>query len=264
MKTPDSQSQLEQLRAEHQALQAEKVQLEAQAQALLREKARLEAQLALKEGLEGQLREALLEIAELKRQLFGHGSEQLTQEEEGQLAEVAGDLEEQAQREPPLSREVLEDQDQERPQGERQRRRRHPLPEHLERQTVVPQPESLSPCEQCGAVPERIGEEVSEELEYVPAKLIVQRTVRPKYACRCGCAGVQVALLPTRLLPQRKLGVGLAVYVLLARFDDHIAYYTLEPQISSGAQGWRSACDQFYRKVPQALCDRASSPGPDA
>lgn len=51
---------------------------------------------------------------------------------------------------------------------------------------------------------------------------------RAKYACRCGCGGVLVAPLPPRLLPQSKLGLGLAVYLLLARFDDHVAYYTLE------------------------------------
>ncbi|MBM3824721.1 MAG: DUF4338 domain-containing protein, partial [Verrucomicrobia bacterium] len=43
---------------------------------------------------------------------------------------------------------------------------------------------------------------------------------RAKYACRCGCGGVLVAPLPPRLLPQSKLGLGLAVYLLLARFDD--------------------------------------------
>lgn len=232
MKPSDPQSQLERLRAEHRALQAEKERLQAQAQALRQEKARLESELARKEGLEGQLQQALLEIAELKRQLFGEKSERLTTDEEGQLAEVAGDLQDQAQREPPVSDEVLEDQDsgedKERPKGQRRRRRRHPLPEHLERQTVVLEPESLTPCANCGGTPERIGEEASEELEYVPAKLIVRRTVRPKYACRCGCAGVQVAPLPPRLLPQSKLGVALAVHLLLARFDDHIAYYTLE------------------------------------
>ena len=232
MKPADPQSQLKRLLAEHRALQAEKDQLQAQAQALRQEKVRLEAELALKEGLEEQLRQALWEIAELKRQLFGQRSERLTDEEEGQLAEVAGDLHDQAQREPPVSDEVLEDQDagqdKERPKSQRRRRRRHPLPEHLERQTVVIQPASLTPCEHCGGAPECIGEEASEELEYVPAKLVVRRTVRPKYACRCGGAGVQVAPLPPRLLPQSKLGVALAVYLLLARFDDHIAYYTLE------------------------------------
>ena len=55
--------------------------------------------------------------------------------------------------------------------------------------------------------------------------------MRPKYGqCRCGCGqtGVIIAPLPPRLVPQSKLGLGLAVYLLLSRFDDHVAYYTLE------------------------------------
>ena len=40
--------------------------------------------------------------------------------------------------------------------------------------------------------------------------------------------GVAIAPLPPRLLPQSKLGLGLAVHLLLSRFDDHLAYYTLE------------------------------------
>jgi transposase len=200
-------------------------QLEAQTAALQAEQARL---LALKDGLEAQLQEALCELAELKRQLFGEKSEKLTPEEEAQLAEVTADLQEQAQRDPPVSDEVLQDEPASEDPPQRPRRRRHPLPEHLERQTVVLEPEGLAPCEHCGCPPGRIGEEVSEELEYVPAKLVVRRTVRPKYACRCGGGTVQVAPLPPRLVPQSKLGLGLAVYLLLARFDDHVAYYTLE------------------------------------
>ncbi len=54
--------------------------------------------------------------------------------------------------------------------------------------------------------------------------------MRPKYAHACGCAAerVSIAPLPPRLVPQSKLGLGLAVYLLLSRFDDHVAYYTLE------------------------------------
>lgn len=214
----------------------ELAQLRARNRELEEQNARLQAELALKEGLEAQLQAALLELAELKRQLFGERSDQLTSEEEAQMAEVAADLQDQAEQEPPLSQEVLEGQaeqeseaaDKPKDAPQRQRRRRHPLPEHLERQTVVIQPEGLAPCEHCGRPLLSIGQEVSEELEYVPAKLIVRRTVRPKYACRCGCGGVQVAPLPARLVPQSKLGLGLAVYLLLARFDDHVAYYTLE------------------------------------
>jgi transposase len=231
VKPSDSQTELAQLQARNRALEAEKVRLELEAAELRAEHTRL---LTLQDGLETQLRQALLELAELKRQLFGERSDQLTPEEEGQLAEVAADLKEQLQRDPPVSDEVLADEAEEKsvskdsPQGRRPRRGRHPLPEHLERQTVVLEPEGLEPCEHCGRSPERIGEEVSEELEYVPAQLVVRRMVRPKYACRCGGGGVRIAPLPPRLLPQSKLGVALAVYLLLARFDDHVAYYTLE------------------------------------
>jgi transposase len=199
-------------------------QWERRYRALQEENTRLQAKLALKEGVEAQLRQALLELAELKRQLFGERSERLTDEEQAELAEVAGDLQEQAQRDPPAGMEVLEDQE----PAATPRRRRHPLPEHLERRTVVIEPEGLQPCVHCSRAPERIGEEVSEEWEYVPARLVVRRTVRPKYACRCGGGGVQIAPLPPRLVPQSKLGLGLAVHLLLARFDDHVAYYTLE------------------------------------
>jgi transposase len=227
MKPSDRASQLGQLRESYRVLEEENARLRAERTQLL----------TLREGLEAQLQEALLELAELKRQLFGERSDRLTPEEEAQMAEVAADLQEETEQEPPASDQVLEDQaepqseqaDQRKdaPKGKR-RRRRHPLPEHLERQTVVIEPEGLEPCQHCGRPPERIGEETSEELEYVPAKLLVRRTVRPKYACRCGCGGVRIAPLPPRLVPQSKLGLGLAVYLLLARFDDHVAYYTLE------------------------------------
>jgi transposase len=239
MKPTGDQSELARLQARNRALAAGKARLEAEAARLRSAHARLQAThrevVQLKEGLEAQLQEALCELAELKRQLFGETSEKLTPEEEAQWAEVAADLAEQAQRDPPASDDVLEDPaDSASDPGSapksprRKRRRRHPLPEHLERETGVIEPDRLEACAQCGRPPGRIGEEVTEELEYVPAKLVVRRTVRPKYACRCGGGGVQVAPLPPRLLPQSKLGLGLAVYLLLARFDDHVAYYTLE------------------------------------
>lgn len=213
-------------------------QLRARNRELEEANAQLQAQLVLKAGLEAQLQEALLELAELKRQIFGERSDRLTPEEEAQMAEVAADLQEEAAQESPLSDQVLADQDEQESEAggkpkdkakpPRRRPGRHPMPEHLERQTVVLEPEGLTPCEHCGQPPGCIGQEVSEELEYVPAKVIVRRTVRPKYACRCGCGGVRVAPLPPRLVPQSKLGLGLAVYLLLARFDDHVAYYTLE------------------------------------
>ena len=88
MKPADAHTELARLQARNQELEAERARLQAQADALREEMGRLQAQLVLKEGVEAQLREALLELAELKRQLFGETSEQLTPEEESQLAEV--------------------------------------------------------------------------------------------------------------------------------------------------------------------------------
>jgi len=245
LKPVEPPSEVARLQARNRVLEEAKARLEADTARLRSEQARLEAEAArlrsdqdqlrkLNEGLEAQLQAALLELAELKRRLFGEQSEKLTPEEETQLAEVAADLQEQLQRDPPASDDVLQDgEEEEDPAAEeapqhKRRGGRHPLPEHLERETIVLEPERLTPCERCGEVPGCFGEDVSEELDYVPAKVVVRRTVRRKYACRCGGGGVQVAPLPPRLLPQSKLGLALAVYLLLARFDDHVAYYTLE------------------------------------
>lgn len=190
----------------------------------------LQEQLAQKEQL---LAEARAYIAELRRQLFGPKADTLTAEQEEQLRQAAGDLQEQARRPPPVSQDVLEpdrpDPDKETLKAQR-RARRHPLPAvPLEVQQVVlePQHKVCGTCQQPGV---EIGREVTTEYEYVPAKLICKETVRPKYAHRCMCAAeaVSIAPLPPRLVPQSKLGLGLAVYLLLSRFDDHLAYYTLE------------------------------------
>jgi transposase len=180
--------------------------------------------------LEAQLAEAQAQIAELRRQLFGSKAEKLSPEQQAHLDELARDLQQEAQQPPPLSQEVLaeERRDQRRRRAER-RPVRHPVPPALETETVTLEPppkEKL--CSHCGREKQRIGEEVTEETDLIPAKLIRRRTVRPKYACRCGEAGVVIAPLPPRLIPQSKLGLGLSVHLLLARYDDHLAFYTLE------------------------------------
>jgi len=194
---------------ENAALRQENLTLQA-------EKARLEAELGEREA----------EIAELKRQLFGPKADRLTPEQEAQLVEVTQDLAEELERPVAVSAEVLEAKATPR----RPRRTRHPLPAHLEVQTTVLEPESRPVCPRCGEV-RCIGEEVTEEIDVIPARLIRRRIVRRKYACRCGDSGVRIAALPARLVPQSRLGLGLAVHLLLARFDDHLSYYTLERQL---------------------------------
>ena len=179
--------------------------------------------------LQDQLAEARTVIAELKHQLFGPKADKLSAEQEEQLKQLSGDVQEQAERPPPLSQEVLEPEPtpKDKAKPARPRRRRHPIPVQLEVQQVVLEPPDTS-CQRCHKDQRQIGQEVTTEYDYIPAKLICRETVRPKYACNCAEAGVTIAPLPARLVPQSKLGLGLAVYILLSRFDDHVAYYTLE------------------------------------
>ena len=109
------------------------------------------------------------------------------------------------------------------------RRQRKPrqIPVHLEVQTSVLEPTEAA-CEHCGRLGDKIGEEVSEQVDWIPARLIVRRTVRIKRRCQCGCGQIAIAPLPPRLLPGSKLGLGLAVFILLSKYDDHLALHTLE------------------------------------
>jgi len=220
----------DELQAAHQRLEAEAARLREEKDRLEKENVELRHKL---EESEQRLAEAEVRIAELKRELFGPKSDRLTPEQQEQLSRLNQDLEAEAQRPAAASDGILEDEEEEkkkkRSRATHRRRVRHPLPAHLETETVTIEPQ-IAPCPCCGKMPERIGEEVSEEIDFVPAKLIRRRTVRPKYACRCGEAGVAIAPLPARLIPQSRLGLGLAVHVVLARYDDHLSFYRLEQQ----------------------------------
>jgi transposase len=212
---------------------------------------------------EQELAEAQAIIAELKQQLFGSKAEKLTPEQEEKLQQLAGDLHEQAQRPPPLSQEVLDEaMEQERTEERKRsqkRRRRHLPPVELEKQTVVLQPEGQTVCPSTGKQRPEIGREVTTEYDFVPAKLIIRQIVRPKYgSCRSDCPhceGVAIAPLPPRLVPQSKLGLGLAVFILLSRFDDHVAYYTLERNFREryGAVIPRQQMVQWVEKIAHLL-----------
>lgn len=186
---------------------------------------------ALTEKYDEKLAAAEAQIAELKRELFGPKADKLTPEQQAQMDQLIEDMEADAQRPNPESDEALTDEEAGKKREPKERRRgvRHPLPANLETETITIEP-ALSPCACCGEVPHRIGEEVTEEIDFVPARLIRRRIVRPKHACRCGDSGVSIAPLPPRLIPQSKLGLGLAVYIVLARFDDHLSFYRLEQQ----------------------------------
>ena len=169
-------------------------------------------------------------IEQLKRMLFGPKSEKLTPEQESELGEVAGDLQEQVNRSATDSEDLMGEETGSEPKEDKPPRRRagrRPVPVDLEVITTVLEPADAA-CGHCGKLGDKIGEEVSEQVDLIPAKLVVRRTVRIKRACRCGCGGVAIPPLPAALVPGSRLGLGLAVFILLSKYDDHLALYTLE------------------------------------
>ncbi|SFQ67867.1 Transposase [Roseivivax halotolerans] len=69
-----------------------------------------------------------------------------------------------------------------------------------------------------------MGEDVTEELEYVPGRFIVNRTVRPRLACS-GCEAFTQAPLPSRPIERGRPGPGLLAHVLVSKYADHLPLY---------------------------------------
>ena len=97
------------------------------------------------------------------------------------------------------------------------------LPPHLPRVEEVIEPESLI-CA-CGGCLHRIGEDVAERLDVVPAQFRVIVTRRPKYACRACTDGVVQALAPARLIPAGLPTEATVAHVLVSKYADHLPLY---------------------------------------
>ncbi|WP_301927827.1 IS66 family transposase [Ferruginibacter sp.] len=92
---------------------------------------------------------------------------------------------------------------------------RNPLPEHLERREQI-----ILPVEDISLL-KKIGEEVTEELEYEPGKLFVNKIVRPKYA-KTGGEGILIAPMIERPLPKAIAGPGLLAQITIDKYVDHL------------------------------------------
>jgi transposase len=96
--------------------------------------------------------------------------------------------------------------------------KRKPLPAGLPRQETVLSPGDA--CGHCGGRLKTLGEDVTEELDYLPGRFVVNRIVRPRLACTC-CEAVCQAPLPSRPIERGRPGPGLLARVLVAKYGDH-------------------------------------------
>ena len=152
-------------------------------------------------------------IAKLRRMRFGQSSEKLAREIEQlelELDELHEDEGVRATARPAAVQVLLE------------RPVRRPLPEHLPRQEEVHEPSCI--CPNCGGAMRRLGEDVTEVLEYVPASFKVIRHVRPKLSCRV-CETIAQAPMPSLPIERGRPGPGLLAHVLVAKYADHLPLY---------------------------------------
>src|SRR6266849_5821868 len=180
--------------------------------------------------LQEQLTTSQREIASLRHQLdvlcqrlFGKKSEKVDPRQL-QLA-----LEQLANEPGPVSEPIEMDSGETPVRGHTRRRPtgRRPLPAHLPRRRVecdVPEVEKQCPC---GSANARIGESVSEKLEYQPARFVVIETVRAKYACPYCHEGVVEAPAPPQAIEKSLAGEGLLAHVVVSKYVDHTPLHRL-------------------------------------
>jgi transposase len=100
--------------------------------------------------------------------------------------------------------------------------KRKPLPADLPRLEEVLSPGDA--CGRCGGALKTLGQDVTEELEYVPGRFIVNRIERPRMACSC-CEAICQAPLPSRPIERGRPGPGLLTHVLVSKYGDHLPLY---------------------------------------
>jgi transposase len=100
--------------------------------------------------------------------------------------------------------------------------KRKPLPDHLDRiEQVLSTGED---CPECGGDLSKLGEDITEELEYIPGRFVVNKIIRPRMACR-RCEAISQAPLPSRPIERGRPSPGLLAHVLVSKYADHLPLY---------------------------------------
>ncbi len=159
------------------------------------------------------------ELAQLKRLIFGKSNERFTPSNPDaiQLQFDFGDLPELVEVEPAKETEIRIEK---RKKPAKKKPVRENLPPHLRREKEVIEPENIPE----NAV--KIGDKITEILEYQPGEIYVRQIVRPKYALP-NQAGIINAEIPSLPLPKSNAGASLLAHLLIAKFVDHLPFHRI-------------------------------------
>lgn len=153
------------------------------------------------------------ELAQLKRMIFGKKNEKFIPSDDKQLS-LFGDDVQVAEKEEIKKEEITY----KRSKKDKKKPVRMVLPAHLPREEEVIKPENLSENAK------KIGEAITEVLEYKPGKIFVRRIVRPKYLLPKQ-EQIITAELPTLPLPRANAGASLLAQLIISKFVDHLPFY---------------------------------------
>ncbi|MCI0703391.1 MAG: IS66 family transposase [Planctomycetia bacterium] len=151
------------------------------------------------------------------------------------------------------------------PVAKKRRGGRRRLPRELPRQRIehdLTDEEKLCPC--CRGTRVRIGQEITERLDYKPASVFVVEHIRPKYACRSCQAQLVVTPVPSEPLPKSMAASGLLACIITAKFADHLPLHRLEGILArhgvelsrSTMCDWLAGCAEVLRPIYELMCAR--------
>lgn len=168
----------------------------------------IEAQSTLLEQLHVQVEKLTGQIEQLLRQLYGRKSEQGTPQGEKSAVEKPE----------PISKSSAP--------SEKKQPKRSRLPDGLEREDVIHDiPNEDRICTVCDGPLHRMGERISERLDFIPAKLIVRRHICYKWGCRCGNGTVLTAPMPNQAIEKGIPDTGLLAEILVSKYQDALPLY---------------------------------------
>ena len=176
-------------------------------------------------------REAILsnEVALLKIQLFGKSSEKIQKQPDPQVFDEAKSKPADLEDDKPIG---IETKDLDAalsevaaPKKEKKSGGRKPIPKSYPRVDVIHDlPDDQKKCA-CGCELKKIGEEVSEQFDLIPAQIYVKRHIRLKYACKTCQENVKIATVQNQAIPKTLAAPGLMAHVAVMKFDDHLPLY---------------------------------------
>jgi transposase len=173
------------------------------------------------EWRDARIEKLSFEMAQLRRVKFGKKSEQLDAEQRALFDEaVDADL---AALEAQLAELLKATRKNTEPAA--QRPKRAAMPAQLPRVERHHEPDNTT-CA-CGCQMVRIGEDISEKLDYTPGSFTVERHVRGKWACSM-CRTLTQAAVPAEIIDKGLPTAGLLAHVLVAKYSDHLPLYRQE------------------------------------